>query len=145
MTTRGFILLYFLMVFALLLAVVLLSLSVAPWLGRATSAIMAHSEQQNEERAMLRQLHRWLAQQQIPTACWHQSKDIDAAKAVFIAQPQLGCTLTVGHDVGFYWLELWPQVFAKNPQLHAYQLWLQSPAGFAAEEGVTIAKVNISF
>lgn len=135
MAERGFLLLCFLMVFALLLTVVVLGLAATPWLWRAGGAILAHGEQQNTQRAVRVQLQQWLDQQRIPPVCWHHSKDIEAAKANFSARPALGCLVGIDGTDTFYWLEQWPQINARAPQTRAYQLWLMGPLGFSEVYG----------
>lgn len=135
MAERGFLLLYFLMVFALLLTAVALGLAATPWLWRAAGAILTHSEQQNTQRAVRVQLQQWLDQQRISPACWHHSMDIEVAKATFIARPQLGCLVVIDSVDTFYWLEQWPQINARMPQARAYQLWLMGPLGFSEVYG----------
>lgn len=135
MAERGFLLLCFLMVFAVLLATVVLGLGFSPWLWRAGGAMLAGSDQHNLRRASLVQLKQWLDQGQIPSACWHESPDLEAAKAAFMQRPQFACRLAVGDKSGFYWLEQWPQINRQAPQARAYQLWLIDPAGFAEVYG----------
>lgn len=138
MAERGFLLLCFLIVFAVLLAMVVLGLSATPWLWKAGGALLTGSDQRNQARAASVQLRQWLDHQQIPPACWHESPDPEAAKTAFMARPSLGCRVMIAGNETFYWLEQWPQINPRAPQARAYQLWLMGPSGFSEEYGFAI-------